>query len=420
MTRTPPPHVLIFEPDPHGHTQEWLAHISRFAARERPDWRITFAVAPELAAAIPPGKNIGIMPLDARTTVYCLHASLPVSGFARWWAMRRLMKRSRADHGLILCLDHLSLPLALGLRIGKPVTGILFRPSTHYAELHPEERPTAKERIRDFRKRVFYALMLRNRSLRKVLSLDPYFPDHARRLFAQGRKVEAICDPAFPLPAASEPTDIIPAGRTVFLLFGALAARKGVLTLLAALHKVDVHAASNIAVVIAGRVEPGIAAMVEDGVAELRHAQPALWLRLENRRLPVSELSALVHRCDVILAPYQRFVGSSGVLLWAASVGKPVITQNYGLLGKLCRENELGLSIDTTDPAMLAKAIEDMTLNGVANFDKRSAARFVASQTPRHFAATLFDAVPSIFPPSPAGDAAAVFQSHTGHASPYR
>ncbi len=415
-----PPHVLIFEPDPHGHTREWLAHLRYFAEQEHPGWRITFVVAPELAAELAPSAHIDIVPLGASENRLCLHSFLPVSGFVRWWVMRRHLKRSGAGHGVFLSLDHLSLPFALGFRAGsKPISGILFRPSTHYRELDPGNAPNVRERIRDFRKRILYALMLRNGAVRKVLSLDLYFPAHAKHVFARGYKVEAIGDPAFPLAPPGAIARDTSNARTTFLLFGALAERKGILTLLAALREIAPGTAEKISVIIAGRIEPEIETLVQESADALRHAQPALHLALDNRHLPMDELSALIRRCDVVLAPYKRFVGSSGVLLWAANAGKPVITQSYGLLGKLCREHALGLCIDTCNPAALAAAIETAARNPSQHFDSARAATFAASRKPRCFAAALFDAI-SDTTSSGAAESAAVFKSQTGHASPLR
>src|SRR3546814_5924618 len=39
--------------------------------------------------------------------------------------------------------------------------------------------------------------------------------------------------------------------------------------------------------------------------------RPDLWLHTKNRHLSSGEIDALVDRCDVVLAPYQRFVGRS-------------------------------------------------------------------------------------------------------------
>src|SRR3546814_9883678 len=87
--------------------------------------------------------------------------------------------------------------------------------------------------------------------------------------------------------------------------------------------------------------------------------RPDLWLHTKNRHLSRGEIDALVDRCDVVLAPYQRFVGSSGVLLWAASRGRPLLAQDYGLVGRLTADHGLGLTVDTTDVTPLTAASSD-------------------------------------------------------------
>src|SRR6266481_2013566 len=139
------PKILIFEPDPEGHALEWLEHLMAFVAAERRDTEI-WLVAPEalcqaLSGALPAGsadriRVVALSPLERRL---CTLRLLSVSAFARWWTMRRHLRRSGAQHGFFLMLDLLSLPLALGLGAGRRrhLSGILFRPSVHYGAIGP-------------------------------------------------------------------------------------------------------------------------------------------------------------------------------------------------------------------------------------------------------------------------------------------
>jgi glycosyltransferase involved in cell wall biosynthesis len=176
----------------------------------------------------------------------------------------------------------------------------------------------------------------------------------------------------------------------LFLLFGALSARKGILCLLEALRLIPADTAATIAVVIAGNVAPEIHQSVGRAIAKLRKRQPQLWLHLENRWLEDSEVASLVRASDVVLAPYQRFVGSSGVLLWAAQAGIPVLTQDYGLIARLVHDHRLGMTADVTDPRILAQAIARMALEGAGDgFDPAAAQAFAAERSPVSFATTI-------------------------------
>src|SRR6516162_5317827 len=110
--------ILVFEPDPEGHALEWLEHLMAFVGAERRSTEI-WLLAPEtlckaLAEARPAGAvdRIRVVPLSPLERWLCSLRLLSVSAFARWWTMRRHLRRSGAEHGFFLMLDLLSLPLA--------------------------------------------------------------------------------------------------------------------------------------------------------------------------------------------------------------------------------------------------------------------------------------------------------------------
>ena len=178
------------------------------------------------------------------------------------------------------------------------------------------------------------------------------------------------------------------------LLFGYLTERKGPLAVLDALFMLPREIAARVAVLFAGRVDPALRDRLEQRRRDLAEHHPDLWLSIDDRRLDQAELASLVRHCDVVLAPYQRFVGSSGVLLWAARTGRPLLTQDFGLLGRLVRDHKLGLTADTVDPDSLAAGIERMVSEGPRTFvDPMAAQSFVAARTPHDFAAVVFQSL---------------------------
>lgn len=395
MTAADPGHLLIFEPESRGHPREWLAHLLSYALGHGLPMDITLAVPRDLVRRLDGwgdrmGGRLRFQPLTEREERLCMHANLSVSGMARWWVMRRHMRRAGAGRGLALGMDHLSLPLALGLGFaGARMEGILFRPSIHYPALF-HGRQSAGERLRDFRKRILYRLMLRNPALVRVLSLDPYFVGLPGGV--SSRKLLALPDPA-PRPPQMNGHGApgLPRDRTVMLLFGVLTERKGLIPLLTALALLPAETAANLAVLLSGRVDPALRGTVAALRRRVEAARPEIWLRIDDREVPDADLAALVARADVILAPYQRFVGSSGVLLWAAGAGKPVITQAYGLLGRYVRDYGLGLVCDTTDPRALAASLMlALEQGGAALADPDGMASFVRERSPERFAGTIF------------------------------
>ncbi len=223
--------ILVFEPDVEGHSQEWLQHLVDFVAANDQAAAIAVLAPPALCATLsrsmPPVADgrVRFIAMKPREVRLCGHRSLALAAFARWWVMRQYLQRSGADMGLFLCLDLLSLPLAFGLRThGKPLAGILFRPSVHYAAFG-NYRPGFGEWLRDVRKDLLYRMMLRNPAVATILSLDPFFPTHAADRYRHGGKVQALPDPAHPAAdsdRAVASADVVPPGRIAFLLFGYL------------------------------------------------------------------------------------------------------------------------------------------------------------------------------------------------------
>lgn len=388
---------LVFEPIAEGHPHEWLSYIARCAQAEADGSMLWLVVAPELYAGLAvelrhsAGDRVRLLPLTPFEARLCRHRKLAVSSFARWRIARRYLARTGAASVHFLELDLLSLPLALGMRLGRrPISGILFRPSNHYRFLGLYN-PTWREWLRDARKELLYRLMLSNRAVAAVLTIDPYFSRYARYSYRNGAKICPVSDPAHPRIEISSSdtrlTKMVPRQRVLLLMFGYLTERKGTLTLLDALLLLPQEIAAHAAVMLVGNVDPTIREALARKISTLQAGGIPLFFHLEDRRISPGELEALVQRTDVILAPYQRFVGSSGVMLWAARTATPILTQDFGVLGRLTRDHRLGMAIDCMCPSELAKGIARFVTEGPLNFiDHRSAEAFSATHSPEKFA----------------------------------
>jgi len=401
-------HILVVEPELSGHQSDHVRHLVRYWVRERPFGRLSFLVHPgftdrfpdivELAAGSP--APVLFCPMSSRQHTACVQGNLIRRGFALWrYGLAEGLRRG-ADHVHFLAMDHLQLPLALGRSSPGAITlsGVLFRPSVHYAALWPESAPLRSERLRDRRKQITYRRMLRHPSLRVIFSLDPVFPYYAREHLPEGDRVTALPEPYEISPADRSASPAawlsdLPDDRLRFVLFGALQARKGVIQLLEALARLTAAEHRRMAVILAGRLEGVIRESVGRQLARLRTRAPDLSVHLEDRFIPEPELHQLVTGADVILAPYQRFVGSSGVVVLSAAAGKPVITQSYGLVGALTREYRLGLAVDTTDPSALAGALKRAVCEPDRLCDRHRLSEFARQHTPERFAAVVFTAL---------------------------
>ena len=97
---------------------------------------------------------------------------------------------------------------------------------------------------------------------------------------------------------------------------------------------------------------------------------------------------------DCILAPYQRHVGSSGIMVRAAAASRPVLSQSFGLMCRLTETSSLGVTCDTTSTEELPEGIHRCIHNPVESyFDASTAREFAEANTAEAFARTLLSQI---------------------------
>jgi glycosyltransferase involved in cell wall biosynthesis len=98
---------------------------------------------------------------------------------------------------------------------------------------------------------------------------------------------------------------------------------------------------------------------------------------------------------DVVLLPYLNHFGTSGVLSRAMAAGKPVIVSDEQLLGRLTREQGLGLLFPSGDAGMLCKKIQQAVAfapDAAANFSA-AARTYVARYSRAAYRRTLLESL---------------------------
>ncbi len=396
--------VIFFEPESSGHRWEHVRHLLTALATTEFGLDVTFLVHPDIARRadahivrhqlVAPAGFQSLSPRDQRASV-C--KPLWLRALRRWQIMNHHLTLRGARHWHFMYLDHIQLPLALMLPIAQraTVSGVLFQPSVHYRAMGSEPLGFG-ERSREWRKGVMSRRMLRHPGLVAAFSLDPFFPAYAARHYECGQKVREVPDP---LPV--DATQLLSIARQClegrsslnriyFLLFGALTERKGIFAVLDALETLDATTASRIAIVFAGELDRAVRSQFMRRVRELLHRRPNIIVQMVDRFVEEVELTELVSACDWILLPYQRFVGSSGVLMWAAAAQKPVVSQDYGLVGALVRRYRLGIVADTTNPDALAVALRQaVTAPFSTQRNRPSNNEFLRNRTPQGFASAI-------------------------------
>jgi glycosyltransferase involved in cell wall biosynthesis len=287
------------------------------------------------------------------------HSFIPFrGGIALWNEARRLLT---AKPGSICFINMFDAPMFGAMFDRKPMpgvtTGIIHHPPF---KLGVKRAPIANACRWILRGIPHYLVSYRTMPL--VFTFDEHYLKTLPRFISRHWRV--VPDPV-PLPrelllsAFPEAVVSTQSKRTKFLLFGSLGKRKGLGRLLEALHDLTQSEREKIHLVLAGEIREATNEERLRLIQLIESAKqlPGLLLEHLDRYLTEEELIEQLNACEVVLAPYANHIGVSGVILWAAAAGKPIVTQESGWVGHVAREGNLGLTCDTSSPRAVAEAL---------------------------------------------------------------
>ncbi len=320
--------------------------------------------------------------------------------FQEWRLYQKYAAARQATQALLMYLDTCELPLTVGMSSPCPFSGIYFRPTFHYPAL-TSVSPSPKEQRQQQRERFTLARILRHSQLKTLLCLDPFVIKHLDQFRTQASCV-SLPDPVQLAPCSSNQVNQLRAklgiepDRTIFLLFGAIDARKGIHQLLDAIALLPTELAQRFCLLLVGATSAAEKAMIQPKITARSEASPVQIIQ-EYAFMSEAEVAAYFGLADMVLAPYQNHVGMSGILLLAAAAGKPVLSSDYGLMGELVRRYELGLSVDSKQPAAICDGLTqllDQSPDRLGNHPKML--EFAQQNSAQQYAQAIFQ---SLFSP---------------------
>jgi glycosyltransferase involved in cell wall biosynthesis len=353
-------HVLVYEPRVEGHHLGYLKAISEDLLSA--GYRLTLAV--DTGAEAMAKIETEMTTVLAQATVLAAN-----DGSNKLRRVAALAARTQADLVFLPNLDEIGSAMlrrsALGIMPPKilrgKLGGIWHRPR-FLGSLGFSLNQRAKA--------AGFARLLRGGWFSHLLLLDPY-------LHADFKRRDPAA-PAFFLPdffpadfaadrAAARRALDLPEDRRVFLFYGGGYRRKGLSLAVEAMRAMDRDEPAFL--LCAGRqpddreVAQGLAVLVREGRA-----------RVIDRYIFNAEEKQLFAASDVVLLPYRRHFGISGVLVRAIGAGLPVIASDEQLLGRLVREHDLGLLFPSGDVRALRAAIAQLTRAPADDMARRQAA----------------------------------------------
>lgn len=399
---------MLFDLATGGHHPVYIQHLVKHWLNEDLPGKLDIVVSPQFLAKYSDiinlavtcsQQNVRFVPITINECSDIRSQKLFVNKvFREWYLYRKYAKQLEADHCLIMYLDHLQLPLALGAKSPCPFSGIYFRPTFHYDEFD-NYVPSWKDRMRQWRQKLLLSRVLQSSQLKVLFCLDPFAVEHIHRLHS---KVKILHLPD-PVPIYDDENSKVESkgeqlrarlgihrGRRVFLLFGSLNSRKGIYQLIEAVRLLPPTICKNLCLLLVGSISPLDKLLIKTRLTEISQSLCVQTITCDEF-IPDTEVQLYFQIADVILAPYQRHVGMSGILILAAAVQKPVLASDYGLMGEITRRYELGLAVDSTEPHSIAQGLTRFMLESPERFcNYFKMKQFAEANDAKNFSFTVF------------------------------
>jgi glycosyltransferase involved in cell wall biosynthesis len=147
----------------------------------------------------------------------------------------------------------------------------------------------------------------------------------------------------------------LPLSGLILGVLGSLDRRKGVIELLRAFRQSGVR---DLMLALLGKLDPDI----RDSVHGLAARCPRGSVVIRDALLTPDDFADALAACDWHSVAYPRHFGSSGILVRAAAIGRPVLASDFGWVGEATRRYGLGLTCDASSVDAIAdrlRAIQD-------------------------------------------------------------
>lgn len=417
--------LMLFDLSIYGHHPSYIKYLLQYWHKHSLPGQLVLLVSPrfldvhsdvvDLAQKLDPG-NIQVHAISPTEEAALKSRSTSIGrnlcNFQEWRLLCKYARLLQVDHVLAMYYDTYQNPILLNQMPPCPVSGIYFRPKFHYSDFKPgtvklgafkpgdlntgdletvstQSQPTRRDQWAKF----LLEQVLRKPKLHRLFSLDPFVIEHVAPRWRD--KILHLPDPieltegSSTAAAALRVRFNIEPERKVFLLFGALTGRKGIYELLEAIPKLSPELAQRAAFVFVGESSPVHREKIDPVVDRLCQDYSVQIIR-HYEFVDDAEVRDLFELADVVLALYQRHVGMSGILLWAAMSQTPILGADYGLMGEMARRHQLGVTVDASSPDAIAEGLTTLLQSSTeAVCDREKMAAFAQSNSADRFAGML-------------------------------
>lgn len=402
--------LVIFDLAFTGHHSTYIRYLIEYWIEQKKPENLYFVVSPEFIKRYPDilklaasrkNTNIAIQSIElSEYSRYCAYKASKQFLKRVWYEFNLVYKYTKkldASHCMLMYFDHFQVPLAFGLKAFCPVSGIYFRPAFHYSHFQ-EQSFNWKEHLKHYAQKRLLHQALKNSCIQNLFVLDRFSVPYIQQLVAN-TNIKQLADPVKLGIIDSEKLQEfrdnlgVEGSRKIFLQFGSLNFRKGIYQLLEAIHLLPNEIGNQVCFLLVGKAVESEKSKIEFELGKLSQSSPVQIIRC-NEFVSEEEVPYYFNSADYVLAPYQKHVGMSGLVIQAAAAKKPILASNYGLIGQLVIEHQLGLTCNSASPVSISQCVQQALKtpkSSLINFDKMQ--RFAQQNSSDIFAKQIFDSI---------------------------
>ncbi|WP_207509444.1 glycosyltransferase [Telluribacter humicola] len=385
--------LLIFDTILNGHHSDYISCLIDYWYSNQLPGQLYVVTPKGLSNSLPAdysaSSRLTFIEIPDQELHQAQHASRLNRAFAEWNLYVKYAEQIRPTHAMLMYFDLFQLGVWLGKKSPCPVSGIYFRPSFHYGMT-----ASLKEKVVVLRKKWLLKGVLTSKELKNLFCLDKSSVPVIQQM-APKVKVLPLSDPVRRYEvSAGEVSALrqslgVEDNRKVFLLFGYLDDRKGIEPVLDAIGQLSEEESARLTLILAGPITKEYRSIIDAHIASFRTNAQIICHYKEIKGAPIQ---ALFEMSDFVLTLYQKHVGMSSIVIRAALSEKPLISSDFGYMGSLVKEENLGVAVNSESAETISNAFRQ-ALNGTIT-GSRTAMRNLAEQNTSHtFAQQIIEAI---------------------------
>ena len=253
--------------------------------------------------------------------------------------LRSLIKQTGASWVFLITLIDFIPFLALLVPRGVEVSGILYRIYTYiWTELSP---------LQKIQERLKFWSMAHMSCIKRAFVLNDTDSAHRLNQEWQTTKFTYLPDPYVPLDEKllrDMRAELgIAADKTMVLHLGSITGGKGSDRIFDMIDHSSEDELRNYCFVFAGVIAEDIKT---NFYQRYNACKQKAHIILKEGFLSYEDMGSLIQTADKVVLPYRRVAQSSGIIAYCAQLGTPVYVPNKGLIGKLVKQYNIGVTVE--------------------------------------------------------------------------